>query len=206
MSLDKDYCCEDRGDVKEWTQIKVTVPLAQLDDLIAVMSMVNNNLMIEDYSDIDLKTCYGDLIDESILNADKTIASVSVFVSGDRSYSDDLSFIRLRAQFVLKINVTEHRVAYIYTDRAEAESYGVDTFTISRGMVNTMGDIRGIDIWVNFTETETGVIAELRSNKHNINPVAAKYGGGGHIKARGAMVKDRQEAMEMLRDLDQMQL
>lgn len=96
MSLDKDYCCEDRGDVKEWTQIKVTVPLAQLDDLIAVMSMVNNNLMIEDYSDIDLKTCYGDLIDESILNADKTIASVSVFVSAERSYADDLSFIRTR--------------------------------------------------------------------------------------------------------------
>jgi ribosomal protein L11 methyltransferase len=36
------------------------------------------------------------LIDESILNADKTVASVSVFVPGDRSYSDDLSFIRAR--------------------------------------------------------------------------------------------------------------
>ena len=77
MALDKDYCCEDRGEVREWTQIKVTVPLQHLDDLTAIMSMVNNNLMIEDYSDIDLKTCYGDLIDESILNADKTIASVS---------------------------------------------------------------------------------------------------------------------------------
>ncbi|MBQ7337634.1 MAG: 50S ribosomal protein L11 methyltransferase [Clostridia bacterium] len=96
MAIDKDYCCEDRGDVREWTQIKVTVPLGKLDDLIAIMSMVNNNLMIEDYSDIDLKTCYGDLIDESILNADKTIASVSVFVPGDRSYTDDLSFIRTR--------------------------------------------------------------------------------------------------------------
>ena len=64
----------------EWTQLKVTVALSKLDDLVAVMSMVNNNLMIEDYSDIDLKTCYGDLIDESILNADKTIASVSVFL------------------------------------------------------------------------------------------------------------------------------
>ncbi len=117
-------------------------------------------------------------------------------------YADDLAFIRLRAQFVLKIQTTEHRVAYIYTDRAEAESYGVDTFTISRGMVNTMGDIRGIDIWVNFTETETGVIAELRSNKHNINPVAAKYGGGGHAKASGATLKDRAEAMAMLEDLN----
>ncbi|MBQ9098491.1 MAG: 50S ribosomal protein L11 methyltransferase [Clostridia bacterium] len=81
---------------KDWTQLKVTVPLAQLDQLVAVMSMLNNNLMIEDYSDIDLKTCYGDLIDESILNADKTIGSVSVFLSADRPYSDAVAFVNER--------------------------------------------------------------------------------------------------------------
>ena len=95
---DKDYVCEDYGTVKEWTQLRVTVPLAQLDQLVALMSMINNNLMIEDFSDIDtnLKTCYGDLIDEKILEADKTVASVSVFVPSDRSYMDDLAFIRSR--------------------------------------------------------------------------------------------------------------
>ncbi len=96
--IDKDYVCEDYGDIKEWTQVKVTVPLAELDELVAVMSMINNNLMIEDYSDIDvnLKTCYGDLIDEQILNADKSVAAVSVFVPSDRSYMDDLAYIRQR--------------------------------------------------------------------------------------------------------------
>ena len=80
---DEDYVCEDYGAVKEWTQLRVTVPLGELDDLVAMMSMINNNLMIEDYSDIDtnLKTCYGDLIDEKILQADKSVASVSVMVS-----------------------------------------------------------------------------------------------------------------------------
>lgn len=97
---DADYVCEDFGDVKIWTQIKVTVPLGELDTLIATMSMINNNLMIEDYSDIEtnLKTCYGDLIDEKILQADKTIASVSVFVPSDRSYMDDLVFIRQKTE------------------------------------------------------------------------------------------------------------
>ena len=96
--VDEDYVCEDYGDVKTWTQIKVTVPLPELDELVAVMSMINNNLMIEDYSDIDvnLKTCYGDLIDEKILNANKDRASVSVYVPSDRSYMDDLAFIRQR--------------------------------------------------------------------------------------------------------------
>lgn len=96
MAYDKDYVCEDRGEVREWVQIKVTVPLDKLDELTAIMSMISNQLQIEDYSDIDLASCYGDLIDESILNADKTIASVSVYVPGDRPCNDELAFLRER--------------------------------------------------------------------------------------------------------------
>lgn len=94
--MDKDYTCEDWGTESEWTQIKVTVPLTALDDTVAVMNMVSNYLQIEDYSDIDLKTCYGDLIDETILNADKTIASVSVYLPADGGVTDTLSFLRER--------------------------------------------------------------------------------------------------------------
>ena len=116
-------------------------------------------------------------------------------------YADELKSVQLRAKFVLKINKTEHPVAYIYTTLDEVKSYNADIFTISRGMVNTMGDIKGIDIWVNFTETENGVLCEIRSSKYNINPIAVKYGGGGHAKASGATIKDRAEAMAMLADL-----
>ncbi len=93
---DKDYICGDFGEVTEWSQIKVTVKTEELDRLVAVMSMINSNLMIEDFSDIDLKTCYGDLIDESILNADKSHASVSYFVEKGSNLSDDLSFLKDR--------------------------------------------------------------------------------------------------------------
>ena len=92
--VDKDYVCEDWGENTQWTQIRVTVKLEQLDELVAVMSMINSNLMIEDYSDIDLKTCYGDLIDESILNADKTVASVSVYLPVERDIREDVEFLR----------------------------------------------------------------------------------------------------------------
>ena len=94
--IDQDYVCGDYGTETEWTQVKVTVKLERLDDLVAIMSMVSNNLQIEDYSDIDLKTCYGDLIDESILNADKTIASVSVYLPAERSVAECISFLRER--------------------------------------------------------------------------------------------------------------
>ena len=117
-------------------------------------------------------------------------------------YADDFANKQLKAKFILKIQFTPGNVAYIYTPLEEFKALGVDTFTASRAMVNTMADIKGVDIWVNFTETEKGVLCELRSNRFNINPIAVKYGGGGHQKASGATVADRETAMAMLRDLD----
>lgn len=81
---------------KEWTQVRLTVALADLERASAIMSMIDNNLMIEDYSDIDLKSVYGDLIDESLLNADKTIASISVFIPCEKSPTEAMAFIHDR--------------------------------------------------------------------------------------------------------------
>lgn len=117
-------------------------------------------------------------------------------------YSDELFFIQLRAKFVLRINVTPDRVGYIYTTKEEAAEYGADSFTLSRGMVNVMSEVKGIDSWVNFTETESGVLCEIRSSLYNINPIAVKYGGGGHQMASGATLKGREEAMSLLEDLN----
>ena len=117
-------------------------------------------------------------------------------------YTDDFSRIRLRAQFVLKIKFTKNGVAYIYTTKEEAEQSGADNFTLSRGMVGTMSEIRGVDLWVNFTETDSGIFCELRSSRYNVNAIAVKYGGGGHEKASGATLPDKESAMRLLSDLD----
>ena len=117
-------------------------------------------------------------------------------------YSDDLENITLRAKFILKIKLTDKNVAYIYTTKQEMQEFNRDVFSISRGMVSTMSDLKGIDIWVNFTEAEDKVLCEIRSSKYNINPVAVKYGGGGHAKASGASLKDKSEAMSLLNDLN----
>ncbi len=126
-----------------------------------------------------------------------------------KMYAEDFESLKRKSEFILKIRFTEHNVAYIYTDAAEVERLvgeGMTPFGISRGMVGTMGDIKGVDIWVNFTESEGKVLCELRSSKYNINPIAVKYGGGGHEKASGATVDDRETALSMLADLDAMML
>lgn len=119
-------------------------------------------------------------------------------------YRDDLNMVKLRAAFTLKSQFTEQNVGYIYTDYEEFKTYGVSSFTISRGMVNVMSEIKGVDIWVNFTETETNVLCEVRSTNYNINQIAVKYGGGGHLLASGATLKDKEEAFAFLNDLNQL--
>lgn len=117
-------------------------------------------------------------------------------------YIVDLETAKIKARFVQKIQLTKKNVAYIYTTREEIAQLPIDLFSISRGMVSVMNDLKNVDLWVNFTEAPEGVICELRSSRFNINPIAVKYGGGGHKKASGATIKDREEAMKMLDDLN----
>lgn len=82
----------------DWTQLRVTVKTEDIDRTAAIMSMLDNGIMIEDYSDIGtgLKTCYGDLIDENILNADKSKGAVSIYIPDDKNYNDYTAFLRDR--------------------------------------------------------------------------------------------------------------
>ena len=118
-------------------------------------------------------------------------------------YAEDLTRAQFRASFLQKIRkYKDSSVAYIYNTDDELREMGVtDPFTVSRGMVNVMADLKGIDIWVNFTEDGEKVLCELRSSCYNVQPIAVKYGGGGHEKACGADVKDHDEALLMLEDL-----
>ncbi|HEY8395879.1 MAG TPA: bifunctional oligoribonuclease/PAP phosphatase NrnA [Bacilli bacterium] len=142
----------------------------------------------------------------------RTFAIVSKLLQYDFSmtevynnlYLEDLKMIKLRAEFALKFRLTENNVAYIKTTAEELKNYDIDVFTASRGMVNVMSGIKGVDIWVNFTEDaqNNSVLAEIRSSKYNINEIAVKYGGGGHLLASGATLKSFAEADKMLADLD----
>ena len=117
-------------------------------------------------------------------------------------YADTYENVKKRAQFVLSIQFTKNNVAYSYSDKARVEALGMEAQAVSRGYVNTMGDLKGVDAWVNFTECEQGVLCEIRSKNLNINQIAVAHGGGGHLKASGATLKDKQEALQVLGELD----
>ncbi|MBE6541876.1 MAG: 50S ribosomal protein L11 methyltransferase [Ruminococcaceae bacterium] len=85
---------------KNWIQIKVKCESRDIDTVSGVMTMVDAGLMIEDFSDVDLilDGVYGDLIDESILEADRTKAAVSVFISTMKSPAESELFIKQRLE------------------------------------------------------------------------------------------------------------
>ncbi len=81
-----------------WTQIRVECNLCDLDTVTAVMSMVDNGLMIEDYSDVTegLNAIYGELLDEEIKNKDKNKAAVSVYLGEDRNTPEILAELKVK--------------------------------------------------------------------------------------------------------------
>ena len=100
-----------------WTQVKVTCKTQELETVCAVMSMVDCSVMIEDYSDVEteLSTVYGDLIDESILNSDKSIASCSIYVPEDRNVGEEVSYI----ESMLETDGIHAKIEVLGTDEDE---------------------------------------------------------------------------------------
>ena len=86
-----------------WTKVTATGNIKELDDIVAVMSMLDNGLMIEDFSDFSLNGMYGDLVDDSILNADKETVKVSLFVPEEKNLSEYTAFLRDRFK---ELNIT----------------------------------------------------------------------------------------------------
>lgn len=120
-------------------------------------------------------------------------------------YVEDLEKVKLKAFLTTKFKVTTHNVAYLVNTLEEVKSYNMDPFSVSRGMVGIMAGIKGINVWVNFTEDiDHTIMVEFRSNGKNVNKVAVKYGGGGHLTASGCKLENFSQIDEVLRDLDKL--
>lgn len=108
-------------DNKNWIQIRVKCTSEDLETVTSVMSMVDNGLMIEDYSDVDqeLDGVYGDLIDEAIMTADRSTAYVSIFVPETRSPAE--TELLVKQKFAdLGINVTVEHIGLSEEDWAHS--------------------------------------------------------------------------------------
>ena len=121
----------------------------------------------------------------------------------NKIYVDKLANVKLKAKLIDKFVVLDSGVAYLINTKEEIKEYNVLIFDVSRGMVNIMAGIEEIKIWANFSEDENGdIYCEIRSNGANINVVATKYGGGGHLQASGTTIYSFDTVKEIISDLE----
>lgn len=119
-------------------------------------------------------------------------------------YVETLESRLMKNYFQAKMQLTKNNVGYMINDKDVFDKFDVDTFTVSRGMVNLMAGIDKVRIWANFTyDRATGkVVCEFRSRDIIIVDIAKKYGGGGHAFACGATIDNFEVVKEVLNDFD----
>lgn len=140
----------------------------------------------------------------------KRIFEIASYLSGNGAetkefynwlYTESLEERKMRYFFQNRF-VYEDGIAYLKNDIAIMNKFNVDTFTISRGMVNLAAGIKEVKIWLNFTYDKASdkIIGEFRSRDIVIVDIAKKYGGGGHNDACGATLKDWEEVDNVIKD------
>lgn len=133
---------------------------------------------------------------------DLGIETKSIF---DILYISEEAFVKYQALLVSRFKRTKNNVIYCFADFPDYDQFGLKFEQISKN-VNVIGNIRGCPIWVLFTRSKDGSIrVEFRSNGINVQQIAVKYGGGGHMCAAGARLVDQQDfslAMKVVEDLD----
>lgn len=119
-------------------------------------------------------------------------------------YAESLASKQMKAYFISKIKVTSKGVGYLINDLSVYDLFDVDTFTISRGMVNVMADVKEIDIWANFTKDRNNgkILCEFRSKNLSIVQIAKKYGGGGHDLACGCTIDNEETIYKIIEDFN----
>ena len=100
------------------------------------------------------------------------------------------------------MKITENGVAYIYVDEAMQKQFSLDREQASN-TVGMLGEIKGSIIWLAFIDNGDGSIrVRLRSRFVEVNKLAEKYHGGGHLCAAGATVYSVEEMNRLLKDAD----
>ena len=138
-----------------WTQLRVSCDIKDLDTVSAVMSMIENGLMIEDYSDVTdgLNAIYGELLDEEIIKKDKTRAAVSVYLSEDKNVPEILSSLKDKFDG-LKIKAELETIGLKEDDWAECWKKYYKPLHIGKNIVI-------VPAWEDYEAKETDVIVKI---------------------------------------------
>ena len=135
-----------------WTKLTASGRVEDLEIISSVMSMIDNGLMIEDYSDFSFSGMYGELVDESILSADKSTVKVSVFVPEERNLIEARSYLEERfSSLGISVSLSTEGMR----EQDWAESWKKYYKPVSLGRVTI------VPAWEDYTPKENEVIIKM---------------------------------------------
>lgn len=121
----------------------------------------------------------------------------------NKLYLRPLSEVRLEGYISLNMKVTENKLGYVVITNDVINEYGVDSASAGN-MVNDFNYIKEILVWATITEDvkNNQYRISIRSRGPEINKIAERHNGGGHKMASGVKCKSLDEALSVMRDLD----
>ncbi len=146
---------------------------------------------------------YGDTNKETFESASFLMSKgVDLRTLYDTLYTSTLKDVKFKG-YILNSFITKGPVCFIKMTLDEIKKLEVDA-DYAASQVNLMAGIEGFPIWATFVEKNQDLIrCELRSQdtNYNVQLVAKKYGGGGHIQAAGCRVSNFQVVDKLIDDL-----
>ena len=118
-------------------------------------------------------------------------------------YMRPMNEVRLEGYIALNMNVTKNGLGYIQITDEVIKQFEVDSASAGN-MVNNFNFINEMLVWATLTEDikNDQIRVSIRSRGPEINQIAEKFNGGGHKFASGAKLKNFDEAMLLMKELD----
>ncbi len=113
----------------------------------------------------------------------------------------NLNSIKLQAQILDRMQIfAEGKAAAAYVTEDMLEATGT-TLEDAEGVADVLRSLDGVEIAAFFKDKGDSIKASLRSKSYaNVDGIAAKFDGGGHVKAAGCTLHmSMQEALEALK-------
>lgn len=142
----------------------------------------------------------------------KTFGLVSIFLDRypfelsevyKKLYMRPMNEVRLEGYIALNMNVTKNGLGYIQITDEVIKQFEVDSASAGN-MVNNFNFINEMLVWATLTEDVKNdqIRVSIRSRGPEVNQIAEKFNGGGHKFASGAKLKNFDEAMLLMKELD----
>lgn len=130
-------------------------------------------------------------------------APINITELYDKLYLRDYREIKFKGYVAENFTITDNHVGYIIIKDEDLKKYSVDAATPGN-IVSDFNHINEMLIWLTATEDkELGSYRiSVRSRGPIINEVVSRFGGGGHIYASGARIKNEEEILDLVKALD----